>query len=67
MGADGLSGTGATGVVGAAGAAEVSYSVGVSVVVGTAEAAEVDEQSLQTETTEEVAGLTTVHPKRMSV
>jgi hypothetical protein len=42
------------------GAAGVSGWAGV--VVGTAGAAGVDEQSLQTVTTEEVAGLTTVHP-----
>jgi hypothetical protein len=54
MGATGLS-------AGAVGAAGVSCSAGV--VAGTAGAAGVVEQSLQTETTEEVAGLTTVHPE----
>lgn len=56
MGAAGEEGAGTTGV---------SLAVGTSVVCSGATGAEV-EQSLQTETTEEVAGLTTVQPGNVS-
>jgi hypothetical protein len=63
MGATGVSWADSTGAEGADGTAGVSD--GPSVVAGTA-GAEV-EQSLHTETTDEVAGLTMVQPKKVSV